>query len=370
MNVVRHVSLLLLLWTLTACVDGLPANNGADAGFGVENQALTTAEYPLATWLTSPNFYLKSRKPPDVQVIVIHTTQGTYQSAISWFQDPASQVSAHYVISKKGEITQMVLEKDVAWHVGSENSYTIGIEHEGMIDDPTWVTEPMLDASAKLCCYLLKKWQLPATKEHIKGHVELPNQTHKDPGSYWPWDTYLTKVQACMDPTVPSCGSCDDKNVCTTDSCVAAVCKHAAVAGPCDDGEPCTVGDYCAQGLCLSGATVGSGGNGGCGADAVSDTQVVIDSGSDTAPDTQPIPDVPAIVDVQADAANGDTKQSTLSDTSPDVAQQDVGPSPLVNNPPQSAPGGCQATQRATPPVLALISAACLLLWRAKRRRA
>ncbi len=196
----RHA--IALLFGLCGCADGRPDPGAAEATYGATPFGLTTAEYPPAKWIASPNFVAMSRKPPDVQVIVIHTTQGTYQSAIDWFQNSSGSqaVSAHYVISKKGEITQMVLEKDKAWHVGSENSYTIGIEHEGMMEDPNWVTEPMLDASAQLCCYLLKKWQLPATRDHVKGHVELPNQTHKDPGAYWPWDTYMAKVQACMPP--------------------------------------------------------------------------------------------------------------------------------------------------------------------------
>ncbi len=264
--------LILLVLDLTACVDA-PAERPA-AAYGATAHALTAAEYALATWITSPNFDAMSRKPGDVTIIVIHTTEGTYQSAIDWFADPASQVSAHYIVSKTGEITQMVHEKDKAWHVLASNSYTIGIEHEGMIEDSNWVTEPMLDASAQLCCYLLKKWQIPATRDHIKGHVELPNQTHKDPGAYWPWDTYMTKVAACMGaPTVP-CGSCDDKNVCTTDSCVAGACAHTPTDGRCEDGDPCTVGDHCAQGLCLPGPATG------CGADAVSADAARPDSGA------------------------------------------------------------------------------------------
>lgn len=270
----KRPGMLLLLAGLTACVAPAPAAlGGADAAFATSIQALTAAEYPLATWIPSPNFDVLARKPGDVTIIVIHTTEGTYQSAINWFEDPASQVSAHYIVSKKGDITQMVQEKDKAWHVLASNSYTIGIEHEGMIEDPNWVTEPMLDASAKLCCYLLKKWQLPATRDHIKGHVELPNQTHKDPGAYWPWDTYMVKVQACMDPVTANCGSCDDGNACTTDDCVAGACQHLPKDGTCVDGDPCTVGDYCAQGLCLSGASSG------CGADATADGDIAAADG-------------------------------------------------------------------------------------------
>ncbi len=172
--------------------------------------ALGAAEYAPANWLASPNFYGGNRTPGDgkVKVIVVHTTQGSYSGTLSWFQNPKAQVSAHYVVSKNGDIMQMVHEKDVGWHVGSENGYTIGIEHEGFVDDATWVKAPMLDASALLSCYLVKKWGLAADKAHIKGHVELPNQTHVDPGKYWPWDSYLAKIQACINPGPPPIAGC------------------------------------------------------------------------------------------------------------------------------------------------------------------
>ncbi|MEJ7698377.1 MAG: N-acetylmuramoyl-L-alanine amidase [Pyrinomonadaceae bacterium] len=84
--------------------------------------------------------------------VTIHTTQGSYTSAINWFKNCAAGVSAHYVIrSSDGQITQMVREADKAWHVGTSNGYTVGIEHEGYVSDPgTWYTDAMYNASALL----------------------------------------------------------------------------------------------------------------------------------------------------------------------------------------------------------------------------
>ena len=45
--------------------------------------------------------------------------------------------------------------------------------------------------------------------------------------------------------------SCDDKNVCTTDICVAGNCKHLGSVGGCDDNDPCTSGDLCVGGECV-----------------------------------------------------------------------------------------------------------------------
>jgi len=53
--------------------------------------------------------------------------------------------------------------------------------------------------------------------------------------------------------------ACNDANPCTTDSCGAGGCVHAAVGGPCDDGDTCTV-DSCdgATGACTSAPSAGS----------------------------------------------------------------------------------------------------------------
>jgi hypothetical protein len=49
--------------------------------------------------------------------------------------------------------------------------------------------------------------------------------------------------------------SCDDNNVCTDDSCDAALgCLHTDKAGTCDDGDACTTGDTCSGGKCQPGA--------------------------------------------------------------------------------------------------------------------
>jgi N-acetylmuramoyl-L-alanine amidase len=69
--------------------------------------------------------------------LVIHYTAGSSApGTISWFQNPASRVSAHLVIARDGAITQMVPFNREAWHAGQSrwgslsglNRYSIGIE--------------------------------------------------------------------------------------------------------------------------------------------------------------------------------------------------------------------------------------------------
>ena len=46
------------------------------------------------------------------------------------------------------------------------------------------------------------------------------------------------------------CGSCDDGNPCTDDSCNDGTCDHKANTKPCDDKDLCTIGDVCSDGGC------------------------------------------------------------------------------------------------------------------------
>ena len=222
------LSVLGLFGAHAGCADGhddghhIPADVEASAALTTLPMALGLADYGPANWVKSGNYSTASRGKGQITTIVVHTVQGSYKGCISWFQNPAAKVSAHFVLGKNGEVTQMVKEKDIAWHVGSANGYTVGIEHEGFVSDANWVTPKMLDASAKLSCYLVKKYGLTATKTHIKGHVELPNQTHTDPGKYWPWDSYLKKVKDCVGGKVepPTKAGCCTLKVAATGSTV------------------------------------------------------------------------------------------------------------------------------------------------------
>ncbi|MCB9592333.1 MAG: N-acetylmuramoyl-L-alanine amidase [Sandaracinaceae bacterium] len=159
-------------------------------------QAYGGAEYSMARWVPASSTNYSSRTAA-IDHIIIHTTQGSYAGAISWFQNPAADVSAHYVIrSSDGEITQMVHERDKAWHVGNYNSRSIGIEHEGYVADPgRWYTDAMYRSSAALVRHLCTKYGIPMDRSHIIGHSEAPGATHTDPGSGWDWGRYMDMVR-------------------------------------------------------------------------------------------------------------------------------------------------------------------------------
>ncbi|MBL9100810.1 MAG: N-acetylmuramoyl-L-alanine amidase [Myxococcales bacterium] len=134
--------------------------------------------------------------------IVVHTMQGSYAGTISWFKNPDAVVSTQYVMrSSDGEVTQMVRDQDRAYHVGSSNRFALGIEHEGYIDDPAkWYTWATYGSSALLTRWLTIKHAIPVDREHIAGHVELPDQSHTDPGSGWNWTLYMALIREVVPP--------------------------------------------------------------------------------------------------------------------------------------------------------------------------
>jgi hypothetical protein len=76
--------------------------------------------------------YTVGRDGNSVELIVDHWTVVMFEGAIRRFKDPASVLSAHYVIGSDGRIAQLVSEDDTAYHAGvfSVNQRSIGIEHE------------------------------------------------------------------------------------------------------------------------------------------------------------------------------------------------------------------------------------------------
>jgi N-acetylmuramoyl-L-alanine amidase len=185
---------------LGAAAAGLTATTTAARADARRDRA--TVAYPPTHWIpASTSNYRVSSRPTSypIDFVVIHVTQETFQDAMKIFQDPAKQVSAHYMVaSADGYIGQFVREKDVAWHAGNRdyNNRSIGIEHEGWVDKPEYFTDELYASSAALTAAVCDRYGVPKTRAHIIGHNEVPNADHTDPGKYWDWDRYIDLVNA------------------------------------------------------------------------------------------------------------------------------------------------------------------------------
>lgn len=182
------------------------------AGLAFPVASLAQADYPGALWnpADSTNFSVSNRPTsPQIRYVVIHITEGSYSGAISWFRNPASNVSAHYVLrSSDGQVTQMVRERDIAWHAGvwSFNQTSVGIEHEATSLSTAWYTDALYRSSAQLTRYLTAKYAIPRTRSWIVGHKETGAAT-SCPGPHWDWNRYMGLVNAgatFVDQTFPT----------------------------------------------------------------------------------------------------------------------------------------------------------------------
>ena len=177
--------------------------------------AQATGDYPRASWYgNGGRNYTESRREPtyDINTIVIHVTQGSWSSAINYFASTSNTgASAQYTVrSSDGFIGQSVHEPDVAWHAGwwPTNTHSIGIEHEGYINQPGWFTNAMYRSSARLSAYLAVKYDIPINRKHIIGHDQVPGCSsggggtgcHTDPGRYWRWHKYMDLVKGYAQP--------------------------------------------------------------------------------------------------------------------------------------------------------------------------
>ncbi|MFJ9032510.1 peptidoglycan-binding protein [Streptomyces sp. NPDC102274] len=168
---------------------------GAYAATDTDRRAELSPDYPDAAWVPANSANYAAGRSASISSVVVHVTQGSYAGTISWFQNPSSKVSSHYVVrSSDGAVTQMVRDSDTAYHARSANSSSLGIEHEGFVDDPSWFTDSMYRSSAALTRYLCDRYGIPKDRAHIVGHVEVPGNDHTDPGPNWNWNYYMQLV--------------------------------------------------------------------------------------------------------------------------------------------------------------------------------
>jgi N-acetylmuramoyl-L-alanine amidase len=143
-------------------------------------------------------------------MLVLHYTgMPDAASAIQWLANPASKVSAHYVVTEDGQIIHMVNEAKRAWHAGRAywrgisdiNSASIGIE----IVNPghEWGYRPFpaaqIEALIPLVHDILDRHHI--TRGNVVGHSDVAPARKQDPGELFPWATLARLRLALPRPT-------------------------------------------------------------------------------------------------------------------------------------------------------------------------
>ncbi len=162
--------------------------------------------YGFARRLASPNF---GPRPPSAQVdlIVLHSislppghyggdeVQQLFTNTLDWNSHPyfkdieGLQVSAHFYISRRGELWQFVSCDDRAWHAGSShyrgrnncNDDSIGIELEGIEGGDFEAAQ--YESLASLCAAIASGYAI----DHVAGHEHIAVGRKNDPGAGFDW---------------------------------------------------------------------------------------------------------------------------------------------------------------------------------------
>ena len=162
--------------------------------------------YRFARKLASPNF---GPRPVQAQtdLIVIHAislppgqfdtgqVQRFFTNTLDWAAHPYFEtirdlkVSAHFFITRAGELWQFVSVKNRAWHAGESfyrgrnncNDDSVGIELEGL--DGGSFEHAQYESLSALCAALLQK--VPIL--YIAGHEHIAPGRKQDPGTGFDW---------------------------------------------------------------------------------------------------------------------------------------------------------------------------------------
>ncbi|WP_442796321.1 N-acetylmuramoyl-L-alanine amidase [Pelobium manganitolerans] len=136
-----------------------------------------------------PTVNFGSRRPDFV--IIHHTAQDSLAQTIKTFTLEHTQASAHYIVSRDGEVVQMLSDDLRAWHAGLSkwgnntdmNSCSIGIELDNNGKEP--FSEAQINSLLILLAKLKTTYNIPVA--NFIGHADVAPKRKADPSILFPW---------------------------------------------------------------------------------------------------------------------------------------------------------------------------------------
>lgn len=124
-------------------------------------------------------------------VVIHYTAMASAKAALKTLCDPATEVSAHYLIAEDGEVLSLVPEAMRAWHAGTGrwgavtdvNSHSIGIELAN--DGFSPFAAAQMDALTDLLIGIRARWNIQP--ERVIGHSDMAPGRKIDPGRRFDW---------------------------------------------------------------------------------------------------------------------------------------------------------------------------------------
>lgn len=162
----------------------------------------------LVEQFPSPNY--TPRGLHRVQALVMHSTVGSWDSALGWLRNPKARASAHYLVSKTGRIAQLVQEGNAAWHAGrsqwrglevwstvkgvatpSLNLVSVGIELENRNDGRDPYPEPQYQAALWLAREIVARHRIE--RVNLVRHLDISPGRKTDPRGF-AWERFTAEV--------------------------------------------------------------------------------------------------------------------------------------------------------------------------------
>ena len=133
---------------------------------------------------TTPNFW-PNRPGEPVRGIVVHVTEGSYESARAWITNPASSASYHFIVKRDGTAVQFVDTDAAAWANGlvvtptwpllvpgrNPNLYTLSIAYAGVGSEGPTIQQAVTIAA--LIRQLATQYMLPIDNLHVIPHNSI-----------------------------------------------------------------------------------------------------------------------------------------------------------------------------------------------------
>lgn len=180
-------------------------------GFFLDEEGRCTG----ASWIASPNF---DERPEGAKIdlLVIHAISlppgefggpwitdlfldRLHPGAHPYFAGLAGlRVSAHFLVSREGAVTQYVACSKRAWHAGASrwkgrencNDFSVGIELEGTDHGP--FEDAQYDSLSRLTRALFARYGVLA----LAGHSDIAPGRKTDPGPHFDWARFRASIGA------------------------------------------------------------------------------------------------------------------------------------------------------------------------------
>jgi N-acetylmuramoyl-L-alanine amidase len=185
-----------------------PKGVASPSGFSASSGPKTIV--PLTIYeVPSPN---QDARPAGraIDTIIIHDTEtpGVSSARViaNYFCNPASQVSAHYIIGKDGTVLQCVSDDRRAWHAGPShykgrthiNDFALGIELVNGETGHDPFTNAQYASLIALSTDLVSRFHIPL--DRITGHHQVSDfpDYKKDPAQNFDWNRYLSGLRLSL----------------------------------------------------------------------------------------------------------------------------------------------------------------------------